>query len=364
MTLTPSFETLDLNALGGLEGTVIVFAKASGTDRALKKLNTITRGQVNRLLDSAAFEKAPAGSVHKLAFPTNAAALSASIVKLAEKPSETDLRRAGAKAFSSMSGEALHVMAPNVKGFAAFVQGLYLQAYEFSAHKTGEKDSTKSLTVYATDPTALEAETSDLTAEVAGVHFTRDLVNEPANVLDTVEFANRLIEMEDLGLKVKVLEEKDMEALGMGSLLGVGQGSDCPSKIVIMEHMGGGDEAPLALVGKGVVFDTGGISLKPAGGMEDMTMDMGGAGVVSGVMKTLAMRKAKANVVGLVGLVENMPDARAQRPGDVVTSMKGDTIEVINTDAEGRLVLADALDLATEDGADHIISMATLTGAA
>lgn len=150
----------------------------------------------------------------------------------------------------------------------------------------------------------------------------------------------------------------------MHSLLGVGHGSPSPSKIVIMEWQGGGKEQPFALVGKGVVFDTGGISIKPAAGMEEMTMDMGGAGVVAGVMKTLALRKAKANVVGLVGIVENMPDGNAQRPGDVVKSMKGDTIEVINTDAEGRLVLADVLWYAQQTfKPTGMINLATLTGA-
>ena len=162
-----------------------------------------------------------------------------------------------------------------------------------------------------------------------------------------------------------MLEEAELEKLGMGSLLCVGQGSDSPSKVVVMQWNGGkkGD-APFALVGKGVVFDTGGISLKPAAGMEDMTMDMGGAGVVAGVMKTLALRGAKANVVGLVGLVENMPSGNAVRPGDVVKSMKGDTIEVINTDAEGRLVLADVLWYAQERFKPAgMINLATLTGA-
>jgi len=150
----------------------------------------------------------------------------------------------------------------------------------------------------------------------------------------------------------------------MGALLGVGQGSDSPSKIVVMQWKGGADEPPLALIGKGVVFDTGGISLKPAAGMEDMTMDMGGAGVVAGTMRALALRKAKANVVGVVGLVENMPSGNAQRPGDVVASMKGDTIEVINTDAEGRLVLADVLWYAQDRfQPSGMIDLATLTGA-
>ena len=165
--------------------------------------------------------------------------------------------------------------------------------------------------------------------------------------------------------KFEVLDEKELAKLGMRTLLSVGQGSDSPSKVVVMQWNGGekGD-APLALVGKGVVFDTGGISLKPAGGMEDMTMDMGGAGVVAGVMRALARRKAKANVVGLVGLVENMPSGTAMRPGDVIKSMKGDTIEVINTDAEGRLVLCDVMWYAQERFKPAgMIDLATLTGA-
>ena len=161
-----------------------------------------------------------------------------------------------------------------------------------------------------------------------------------------------------------MLDEPELAALGMRTLLAVGQGSTSPSKVVVMQWKGGGDAAPLALVGKGVVFDTGGISIKPAAGMEEMTMDMGGAGVVAGVMKTLALRKAPANVVGLVGLVENMPDGKAQRPGDVVRSMKGDTVEVINTDAEGRLVLADVLWYAQDRFKPRaIVDLATLTGA-
>ncbi len=195
------------------------------------------------------------------------------------------------------------------------------------------------------------------------VHFTRDLVNDPANILTTTEFAARLLAMRDMGLSVEVLDEPQLEALGMRALLGVGQGSDSPTKLVVMQWKGA-EGAPLALVGKGVVFDTGGISIKPAGGMEEMICDMGGAGVVAGTMRALAARKAKAHVVGLVGLVENMPDGRAQRPGDVVRSMKGDTIEIINTDAEGRLVLADVLWYAQERFQPKaMIDLATLTGA-
>ena len=183
--------------------------------------------------------------------------------------------------------------------------------------------------------------------------------------MTTWEFSNRLEALKSSGLRVEVLNEKDLEKIGMRTLLCVGQGSDSESKVVIMHWNGdssGG--SPLALVGKGVVFDTGGISIKPAGGMEDMTMDMGGAGVVAGVMKALALRKAKANVIGIVGLVENMPSGKATRPGDVIKSLKGDTIEVINTDAEGRLVLADLLWYAQKKfKPSACIDLATLTGA-
>jgi len=197
------------------------------------------------------------------------------------------------------------------------------------------------------------------------VHFTRDLVNEPANILTTEEFAHRLTALRDLGVEVEVLDEEQLTHLGMNLLLAVGIGSESPSKVVVMQWKGGEpDAAPLAIIGKGVVFDTGGISIKPAGGMEDMTMDMGGAGVVAGVMQAIASRRAKANVVGLVGIVENMPDGRATRPGDVVRSMKGDTVEIINTDAEGRLVLADVLWYAQDRFKPAgVINLATLTGA-
>ncbi|MCH6573715.1 MAG: hypothetical protein IH795_00710, partial [Bacteroidetes bacterium] len=203
----------------------------------------------------------------------------------------------------------------------------------------------------------------ELTA--AATSFARDLVNEPANRLTTDEFAARLAAMTDLGIEVEILGEAELETLGARALLAVGQGSASETRIVVMKWMGAKKrEAPLALVGKGVVFDTGGISIKSAGGMEEMTMDMGGAGVVAGVMRTLALRKARANVIGVVGLVENMPDGLAQRPGDIVRSMKGDTIEVINTDAEGRMVLCDALWFTQQTFKPRaVIDLATLTGA-
>ncbi|MEC8553066.1 MAG: leucyl aminopeptidase, partial [Pseudomonadota bacterium] len=174
----------------------------------------------------------------------------------------------------------------------------------------------------------------------------------------------RCSQLRDLGLAVEILDEAALEKLGMGALLGVGQGSRRESRLVVMNWRGGGDEAPLALVGKGVTFDTGGISLKPAKGMEDMKWDMGGAAAVTGAMAAIGGRKIKKNVVGVIGLVENMPDGNAQRPGDVVTAMSGKTIEVINTDAEGRLVLADALHYTeTRFKPRMMINLATLTGA-
>ena len=365
MTQAIQVVELDLNALKDLEGTIVVVAKdGEKQDRSLRKLNTLTRGQTDRLMALEAFTKAPAGSVHKISVPTNLAADALLIAKVKEKPTATELRKVGAKAAALGKSGPIRILLPKIKNAEELANGALLRLYDFVDHKSESDSKLPDLVVYSDAVEDTQISMAQYSAIVEGVHFTRDLVNEPANILTTEEFADRLVELENLGLKTRVVEEAEMESLGMGSLLGVGQGSESPSKIVVMEHMGGGDEAPLALVGKGVVFDTGGISLKPAGGMEDMTMDMGGAGVVSGVMKTLALRKAKANVVGLVGLVENMPDARAQRPGDVVKSMKGDTIEVINTDAEGRLVLADVLWYAQETyNPSGVIDLATLTGA-
>jgi leucyl aminopeptidase len=199
-----------------------------------------------------------------------------------------------------------------------------------------------------------------------GVFLTRDLVSEPANILYPATLAAQAKTLAALGVAVEILDEKKMKKLGMGSLLGVGQGSLRPSRLVVMQWKGNpkAKDAPLAILGKGVTFDTGGISIKPAAGMEDMKWDMAGAGVVIGLMKALAGRKARVNVVGMVGLVENMPSGAAQRPGDIVTSMSGQTIEVLNTDAEGRLVLADVLWYCQDRFKPRfMIDLATLTGA-
>jgi leucyl aminopeptidase len=198
-----------------------------------------------------------------------------------------------------------------------------------------------------------------------GVVFTRDLVSEPPNELYPVTFAKAVRHLTKLGVKVEVLGEAQLAKLGMKALLGVGQGSVRESQVVVMQWNGAArSKTPIAFIGKGVTFDTGGISLKPAAGMGDMKWDMGGAGAVAGLMKALAGRKAKANVVGIIGLVENMPDGNAQRPGDVVTSMSGKTIEILNTDAEGRLVLADVLWYCQKRfKPSFMVDLATLTGA-
>lgn len=252
---------------------------------------------------------------------------------------------------------------------AAVGLGARLRSYRFDKYRTKEKKEDKpslKKLVVAVEPQA-EAKklyaTQDQVAD--GVFLTRDLASEPANVIYPESLAEIAKSLAPLGLEVEVLGEKQMKKLGMGALLGVGQGSARDSQLVTLRWTGGKkDEAPVAFVGKGVCFDSGGISIKPAANMEDMKWDMGGAAVVVGLMKALALRKAKVNAVGVIGLVENMPSGTAQRPGDVVTSMSGQTIEVINTDAEGRLVLADALWYTQETFKPQaIIDLATLTGA-
>ncbi len=359
-----TFVETDLDALAGAEGRLAVLVTPDGKlDLAARRLNKLTRGALARLAESEAWGKVKPGEGVTLAWPAGLAANALKVVKLARRATAEDARKAGATLAKFKGTDALTVCAGTARA-GDLVLGLALRGYDFLTHKTAPGEAPKGATIMVAKPDEVSAEVAPMLAVAEGVFFTRDLVNEPANVLTTKDFADRLFAMRDLGLEIEILEEDEMAALGMGALMGVGQGSDSPSKIVIMQWKGGAEEPPLALVGKGVVFDTGGISLKPAAGMEDMTMDMGGAGVVAGVMRTLALRKAKANVVGLVGLVENMPSGNAQRPGDVVKSMKGDTIEVINTDAEGRLVLADVMWYAQDRfKPSGMIDLATLTGA-
>ena len=258
------------------------------------------------------------------------------------------------------------VSSANVADLAA---GILLRAYKFDKYKTKkDEDAPKAasrITILTSDPAGAKKEFANREAVIAGVFTARDLVNEPANILGTLEFADKAKELAKLGVDVEILTEKEMKKLGMGALLGVAQGSVRPPRMVIMKWNGGKPkDKPVAFVGKGVVFDSGGISIKPAAGMEDMKGDMGGAAAVTGLMHALAARKAKANVIGIIGLVENMVDGNAQRPGDIVKAMNGMTIEVLNTDAEGRLVLADALHYCrTKFEPKFMVNLATLTGA-
>ncbi|MCM2292065.1 leucyl aminopeptidase [Allorhizobium sp. BGMRC 0089] len=267
-----------------------------------------------------------------------------------------------------LDAEGLEVTAEAASDFAL---GMVLRAYDFDRYKTRKKDEDETAAAIAVTIVTAKAKAAgahfagDGKAVADGVVLARDLVNLPANALGPVEFAARAKELEALGVEVEILDEEQMAKLGMGALLGVAQGSVRPPRLAIMRWNGGAEgQQPVAFIGKGVVFDTGGISIKPASGMEDMKGDMGGAAAVTGLMHTLAARKAKVNAIGMLGLVENMPDGNAQRPGDIVTSMSGQTIEVINTDAEGRLVLCDALYYCSERFQPaFMINLATLTGA-
>jgi leucyl aminopeptidase len=276
---------------------------------------------------------------------------------------------AGSQASIILDLEGKEVSAENAANFAL---GATLRGYAFDKYKTkkAEGESAKpskltKLTIQCADPAGAKKAFSGKQGIADGVSLARDLVNEPANILGTVEFAAAAKALEKLGVAVEILGDKEMKKLGMGALLGVAQGSVRPPRLVIMRWNGGKlKDKPIAFVGKGVVFDSGGVSIKPAAGMEDMKGDMGGAAAVTGLMHALASRKAKANVIGMIGLVENMVDGNAQRPGDIVTSMSGQTIEVLNTDAEGRLVLADALHYCnTRFKPAFMVNLATLTGA-
>ena len=261
---------------------------------------------------------------------------------------------------------------PKEGQFGAFIAGgAHLASYRFDKYKTGLKDEDKpvlsKLNIMLSDIESAEMRYKEVEAILSGVFLARNVTSEPGNVLYPESYANIIEEeLTPLGVKVTILGESEMRDLGMGALLGVGQGSARESKLVVMEYYGAATkhEAPVAFVGKGVTFDTGGISIKPSAGMADMKYDMAGSAAVVGALKTIAMRRGKANVIGVVGLVENMPGGNAQRPGDVVKTMSGKTAEVLDTDAEGRLVLADALWYAQDKFKPKImVNLATLTGA-
>ena len=249
--------------------------------------------------------------------------------------------------------------------FEHFVYGVKLKSYTFKKYKTNFKNQEINFSLFANKKINLKT-SKKLNALLEGIKFTKDLVSEPGNILHPDEYVNRIKKLKSFGLKISILDNNKLKKLGMNALLGVGQGSARGSYLAIIEWLGASDKKkqPIAFVGKGVCFDTGGISIKPAAGMEDMKWDMGGSAAVVGAMKAIVAAGIKRNVIGLVGLVENMPDGKAIKPGDVVTSMSGQTVEIINTDAEGRLVLADVMTYAQRHFKPAImIDLATLTGA-
>ncbi len=346
---------------------------------AAAKLDKQTRGAVSRAIKAAEFtgkrEKTlvlmvPAGTKLDRIVLVGVGALKALDAVAAERIGAVIYDVIAKDPMATIVVETAGASTANAVLAAHLAGGLALKSYRFAKYRTKEdkdaKPRLKTVTVLCDAPAEAKKIFAAVDAVVAGVFFTRDLVTEPPNVIYPVSLVARAKELTKDGVKVEALGEAAMSKLGMGALLGVGQGSDRESQLLVMRWEGAKNKLapPLAIVGKGVSFDSGGISLKPPAGMWDMKWDMGGAGVVVGLMRALARRNAPVNVVGLCGLVENMPDGKAQRPGDVVTSMSGQTIEVLNTDAEGRLVLADVLWYAQQRfKPTAVVDLATLTGA-
>ena len=353
----------------------VIHGEEDAQSVGFKALEAVAAAHVTGALQAFGF-KGGKGKVQVVAAPADAGA-SAYVVAGCGPSVELDaaaMETLVAGLYHAVKAIGAEGLSIDLRGYDAAVvaQGvfaLHLASYRFDKYfgtaKREKAPTLKSVAVVADDVAAVEKALVPLKAIADGVLFARDLVSEPANVLYPQSYADRVTDLEKLGLKVEVLGIKEMTDLGMHSLLGVGLGSEKESKLVVMQWLGGAKDAqPVAFVGKGVTFDTGGISIKPAEGMEDMKWDMGGSAAVVGTMIALAGRKARVNAVGIIGLVENMPDGNAQRPGDVVTAMSGTTIEVINTDAEGRLVLADALWYCQDRfKPQFMIDLATLTGA-
>ncbi|WP_019833354.1 leucyl aminopeptidase [Sphingomonas sp. PR090111-T3T-6A] len=329
-------------------------------------------GLVRQAATAARFE-GEAGSVAEVFAPEGAGVRRVLLAGLGDGDQDAQYERAGGALVAKvqMSGEKTLVIdftghKGTAERAARLAYGALLRSWRYDVYRTklkpSQKPSLDEIVIVGAGEGA-EAAWTSLKAIADGVAFTRELVTEPANIIYPESFVERCQKLKELGVEITVLGPEEMTKLGMGALLGVAQGSRRPARLLAMRWKGS-DAEPVAFVGKGVTFDTGGISIKPAAGMEDMKWDMGGAGAVAGAMLALAGRKAKAHVIGVCGLVENMPDGNAQRPGDVVTSMSGQTIEVINTDAEGRLVLCDAITWVQKTyGVKTVIDLATLTGA-
>ena len=298
------------------------------------------------------------------------------IIKLKNDQSSLYIEKKGAELFDFIKSNSilnftilednyLSILKKNQYFIDEFIHGLKLKSYTFNKYKTKKDLENYEINISIKNKNFVFNKNRRFDSLIDGITFTKDLVSEPGNILHPDEYAKRLTSLRKYGLKVNVYDQKKLKKLGMNALLGVGQGSIRGSYLVTLEWKGAkANKKPLGFVGKGVCFDTGGISLKPAKFMEDMTYDMAGSAVVVGLMKNFAKRKAKINAVGVVGLVENMPGGNAQRPGDIVKSYSGKTIEILNTDAEGRLVLADALTFTEKKfNPQFIIDLATLTGA-
>jgi leucyl aminopeptidase len=367
--LDVAFVPADLPAAGAL---VLPLAEGAALTGLAAAADEATGGAIARALAAAEF-KAAKGKTCIILAP--GAGLTRVVAVGLGKPTELTparLEEAGGAAAAAVAREPEAAVAADGLDAAQAARlglGAVLRAYRFDKYRTKEKPEDKPrltrLAMLAKEPDAAAAQFAPLRKLAEGVFLTRNLVSEPPNVLNPAEFADRCRVLASLGIDVEVMGPDELRARGFGALLGVAQGSTNEARMVVMRWNGGPDQAkPVAFIGKGVTFDTGGISIKPAGGMEDMKWDMAGAGTVTGLMAALAGRGAKVNAVGLIGLVENMPSGNAQRPGDVVTSLSGQTIEVINTDAEGRLVLADVLWYCQKTfDPVFMVDLATLTGA-
>ncbi|SFM44229.1 leucyl aminopeptidase [Methylobacterium pseudosasicola] len=363
----------------GGSGDLVVFV---GDDLALGSAARTALGSTGADLvaKAAASEKFKGRSLSALSLPAPAGVNADRLVVVglgSEKDrAKIDWPVLGGFTASKVSGRSARVVLdwPGATVGAAqageFALGARLRTYTFDRYKTKKKPDAEEKGGTALTLLLAEHGTASREGEAArtlseGVILARDLVNEPPNVLFPEEFARRAAELSKLGVEIEVLEPAKMRELGMGALLAVAQGSVREPRVVIMRWNGGpAGEAPIAFIGKGVVFDSGGVSIKPGGGMEDMKGDMGGAAAVVGALHALASRKARCNVVGAIGIVENMPDGGSYRPSDIITSMSGQTIEVINTDAEGRLVLADVITHVVRSAKPKaMVDLATLTGA-
>ncbi len=368
------------------KGTVIVLAN-EGPDYSemAKVMDEESGGSLSRAAEFSEF-KGKDSNVLDLIAPANLPISRLLVMGLSDSSDEKpyDWSALGGRIFAKLSGKdkPVTIVADfgdessliSSENAASIAFGLVLRSYTFNKYKSSSnkkgKDNSKTgpekITIQCAEPAKARKAFADLKAISEGTFIARDLVNEPSNILGPKEFADRIQELKEVGIEVEILNEAALKKKKMNAILCVGQGSTKPTCLAVMKWNGAKNksDAPVGFVGKGVTFDTGGISIKPAIGMEDMKGDMAGAACVTGLMHTLASRKAKVNAIGVVGLVENMPGPDAQKPGDVVTAMSGKTIEIINTDAEGRLVLADAIWYCQETfKPKFVINLATLTGA-